>query len=240
MTNITDHIIDAIDVHKTYRSAEVEVQALNGVDLQIGRGEMVAIMGPSGCGKTTMLNCLSGLDEIDQGEVHLDGLDIHGLSDRKRSDYRAQKMGFIFQFFNLLPVLTAVENVEFPLLIAGVPPDQARQGAADMLGHVGLADRLDHKPTQLSAGQQQRVAIARALVNSPVIVWADEPTGNLDSDTSAEVMELLELLNRERGQTFVIVTHDPNVSERARRIIYMKDGMIERESTAAPQESPVA
>ena len=230
---MNDHIINALSVHKTYRTAKLEVTALNAVDLQVRRGEMIAIMGPSGCGKTTLLNCLSGLDEIDQGEVHLDGLDIHALSDRRRSDYRARKMGFIFQFFNLLAVLDAVENVEFPLLVAGVAPPEARRRAAEILDQVGLADRLHHKPAELSAGQQQRVAIARALANSPIIVWADEPTGNLDSDTAEEVMELLTGLNRERGQTFVIVTHDTGVSERAQRVIYMKDGRIEHETVQA-------
>ena len=236
---MNNHIINALSVHKTYRTATVEVQALNGVDLQVGRGEMIAIMGPSGCGKTTLLNCLAGLDDIDQGEVHLDGLDIHQLSDRRRSDYRSRKMGFIFQFFNLLPVLNAVENVEFPLLVAGVAPAEARHGAAEILAQVGLEDRLHHKPAELSAGQQQRVAIARALVNSPLIVWADEPTGNLDSDTSEEVMELLVSLNKEKGQTFVIVTHDTGVSERAQRIIHMKDGRIEHETAGVPVASHV-
>ena len=235
---MNDHIINAKGVHKTYRTATLEVQALSGVDFQVRRGEMVAIMGPSGCGKTTLLNCLAGLDDIDQGQVDLDGLDIHRLSDRQRSDYRSRKMGFIFQFFNLLTVLNAVENVEFPLLVAGVAPGEARRRAAEMLGQVGLSDRLHHKPAELSAGQQQRVAIARALANSPLIVWADEPTGNLDSDTADEVMELLVGLNKERGQTFVIVTHDTGVSERAKRIIYMKDGRIEADIAALDDTSP--
>ena len=235
---MNDHIINAKGVHKTYRTATLEVQALSGVDFQVRRGEMVAIMGPSGCGKTTLLNCLAGLDDIDQGQVDLDGLDIHRLSDRQRSDYRSRKMGFIFQFFNLLTVLNAVENVEFPLLVAGVAPAEARRRAAEMLGQVGLSDRLHHKPAELSAGQQQRVAIARALANSPLIVWADEPTGNLDSDTADEVMELLVGLNKERGQTFVIVTHDTGVSERAKRIIYMKDGRIEADIAALDDTSP--
>ena len=228
---MNDHIVNALGVHKIYRTAKLEVRALNGVDLQVRRGEMVAIMGPSGCGKTTLLNCLAGLDDIDHGEVHLDGLDIHQLSDRKRSDHRSRKMGFIFQFFNLLPVLDAVENVEFPLLVAGVGPSEAHRAAADMLDQVGLADRLDHKPAELSAGQQQRVAIARALVNGPIIVWADEPTGNLDSDTSAEVMDLLVRLNKERDQTLVMVTHDAAVSERAHRVVQMSDGSILTETS---------
>ena len=226
-----EHIISALGVRKTYRTEKLEVQALGGVDLHVRHGEMVAIMGPSGCGKTTLLNCLAGLDTIDAGTVHLEGQDIHQLSDRHRSDYRARKMGFIFQFFNLLSVLNAVENVEFPLLVAGVAPAEARRQASEVLAQVGLADRLDHKPAELSAGQQQRVAIARALVNSPLIVWADEPTGNLDSDTAEEVMELLLRLNREDGQTFVIVTHDNGVSDRAQRVIHMKDGRIERETS---------
>ena len=223
---MNESIIKAVNVHKVYRSGELEVHALQGVDLQVGRAEMVAIMGPSGCGKTTLLNCLAGLDDLDDGEVLLDGEAIHQLPDGRRSDYRAKKMGFVFQFFNLLPVLSAVENVEMPLLLATVPVAEARRRAEETLEKVGLADRLHHKPTELSAGQQQRVAVARALVNDPLIVWADEPTGNLDSDTSLEVMDLMEQLNRDSGQTFVIVTHDPAVSSRAHRVIHMQDGSI--------------
>ena len=223
---MNDHIIQARGVEKVYRTAKLEVHALRGVDLQVRRGEMVAIMGPSGCGKTTLLNCLAGLDDIDGGEIQVDGQAIHSLADNKRSDHRAQKMGFIFQFFNLLPVLTAVENVEMPLLVSGVPTAQARRKAEETLAQVGLADRLHHKPAELSGGQQQRVAVARALGNDPVIVWADEPTGNLDSDTSEEVMDVLTSLNQEQGQTFVLVTHDSEVSSRAHRIIQMKDGLI--------------
>ena len=223
---MNESIIEAIDVHKVYRSGELEVHALRGVDLSVGRAEMVSIMGPSGCGKTTLLNCLAGLDDLDGGEVRIDGQAIYDLPDGRRSDYRARKMGFVFQFFNLLPVLSAVENVEMPLLLAGVHPADARRRAEEMLEEVGLADRLLHKPTELSAGQQQRVAVARALVNEPVIVWADEPTGNLDSDSSLEVMDLMERLNRDSGQTFVIVTHDPAVSARPHRVIQMEDGGI--------------
>ena len=223
---MNEHFIQAQNVHKIYRTAKIEVHALRGIDLQVRRGEIVAIMGPSGCGKTTLLNCLAGLDDVDQGEVVLDGLALHQLPDGRRTDHRARKMGFIFQFFNLLPVLSAVENVELPLLIAGQPAPQARHRAAETMAQMGLADRLHHKPAELSAGQQQRVAIARALVNDPLIVWADEPTGNLDSDTSDEVMDLLVRLNQEQQQTFVIVTHDPGVSSRAHRVIQMKDGRI--------------
>jgi ABC-type lipoprotein export system ATPase subunit len=229
-----DFIIEARDVYKTYHVGEVPVPALRGVDLEVPRGAMVSIMGPSGCGKTTLLNCLAGLDDIDQGEIIISGQGLHELADWQRSDLRAREMGFIFQFFNLLEVLTAVENVELPLLVAGASSRVARARAAELLESVGLAERLDHRPAELSGGQQQRVAIARALVNDPAIIWADEPTGNLDSDMSQEVMELLVELNRDRGQTFVIVTHDPTVAERTHALVQMRDGRItEQIATAA-------
>jgi len=223
---MSDYIVEAVEMHKVYRTARVEVHALRGVDLQVGRGEIVAVMGSSGCGKTTLLNCLAGLDTIDQGDVIVEGQPLHRLSDRERTALRSRKMGFVFQFFSLLPVLSTVENVELPLLLTRASPTQARRKATEVLSQVGLADRLHHKPAELSGGQQQRVAIARALVNDPLIVWADEPTGNLDSDTSAEVMDLLVRLNQQRRQTFVLVTHDPGVSSRAHRLIQMKDGRI--------------
>jgi ABC-type lipoprotein export system ATPase subunit len=220
-------IIQATGVHKVYNSSEVKVHALRGVDLSIERGEMVAIMGPSGCGKTTLLNTLSGLDDLTKGQVIVDGAPIHAMSDKKRTRYRAEKMGFVFQFFNLLPVLSAVENVELPLLVAGVKPGQARKRAREALAQVDLADQEHKRPAAMSGGQQQRVTIARALVNEPAIVWADEPTGNLDSETAADVMDLLCQLNRESSQTFVLVTHDPAVARRANRIVRMRDGLIE-------------
>jgi len=219
-------IIQATEVHKVYNSIEIEVHALKGVDLSIQRGEMVAIMGPSGCGKTTLLNTLSGLDDLTRGQVVIDGASIHGMSDKKRTRFRAAKMGFIFQFFNLLPVLNAMENVELPLLVAGVKPSDARRRALDALSQVGLADQAHKRPAAMSGGQQQRVTIARALVNEPAIVWADEPTGNLDSETACEVMDLLCHMNREQAQTFVLVTHDPAVAARADRIVHMRDGLI--------------
>jgi putative ABC transport system ATP-binding protein len=221
-------IVEARNVSKSYRTEEdaVVVHALRDVSLAVESGEIVAIMGPSGCGKTTLLNVLSGLDSIDSGEILIAGRQLHTLSDAKRTDYRARSMGFIFQSFNLMPVLTSVENVELPLLVSGVRVDAARKRALETLDHVGLADRAKHKPNQLSGGQQQRVAIARALVNEPAIVWADEPTGNLDSDTSREVLDLLMGLNRDNGQTFVIVTHDAGVGALANRIVEMKDGWI--------------
>ncbi|MBI2854910.1 MAG: ABC transporter ATP-binding protein [Chloroflexi bacterium] len=223
-------IIKASGVHKIYNTGKVEVHALRGVDLSIWPGEMVAVMGPSGCGKTTLLNVLSGLDDISQGEVIIDGVPLHEMSDRKRTRYRAEKMGFVFQAFNLLPVLSAVENVEMPLLVAGVRPGAARERAREALALVGLAAEEDKLPMEMSGGQQQRVTIARALSNEPAIVWADEPTGNLDSETSAEVMDLLCRLNKEKSQTFVVVTHDITVGRRSRRILRMADGRIVEES----------
>src|SRR5262249_22563017 len=175
----------------------------------VERGEMVAVMGPSGCGKTTLLNCLAGLDTIDSGVIAIDGKDLATLSDGRRTDYRARAMGFVFQNFNLLPVLSAAENVELPLLVLGGRQGEARRRARETLAAVGLSDRERHKPAELSGGQRQRVAIARALVNDPAIVWADEPTGNLDSDSAGEVMDLLEEMNRQRGQTVVLVDPAP-------------------------------
>jgi putative ABC transport system ATP-binding protein len=190
---------------------------------------MVAIMGPSGCGKTTLLNCLSGLDSIDGGEIRIEGVALSDLSDRERTDYRAHRMGFVFQFYNLMPVLTAVENVELPLLVARVPAATARERALDALAMVDLADRADHLPDELSGGQRQRVTIARSLVNDPAIVWADEPTGDLDSENAEEIVDLMRRLNRERGLTFLIVTHDIAVGRKTDRIVRMRDGEIEEE-----------
>jgi putative ABC transport system ATP-binding protein len=222
-------IARAIDVVKTYRTGEVQVSALKGIDLEIKRGEMAAIMGPSGCGKTTLLNCLSGLDQIDSGEVLIEGVPLSKMNDHKRTDYRARRMGFVFQFYNLLPVLTAVENVEMPLLVSNVASKEARQRALDSLALVGLAERANHLPAELSGGERQRVTIARSLVNDPAIVWADEPTGDLDSSNAAEIMGIMRRLNREHGITFVIVTHDIGIGRQADRIIRMRDGMIEGE-----------
>jgi len=221
-----DSIITATDIHKTYDTGTVKVDALKGVDLNVERGEMVAIMGPSGCGKTTMLNCLSGLDEIDSGRVLIDGVVLHDLPDDERSDYRARRMGFVFQLYNLLPVLSAVENVELPLLVSGVSPGESRKRSLELLDIVGLSERAQHLPGELSGGQRQRVTIARALVNQPYIVWADEPTGDLDSETASEIMDLMCQLNVENGQSFVLVTHSDDVGARAHRIIRMRDGEI--------------
>ena len=222
--------VEAVDVTKVYQSASVEVQALRGVSLAVPKGDMVAIMGPSGCGKTTLLNCLSGLDEVSSGVVRVNGVDISQLSDNEKSEYRAKAMGFVFQFYNLLPVLSAVENVEMPLLVSGVQAKEARERALAALDLVHLAEWSNHKPAQLSGGQRQRVTIARALVNQPAIVWADEPTGDLDSTNADEIMELIVGLNEQNGQTFVIVTHDLHIAQSTNRIINMKDGLIVEET----------
>ena len=219
-------IITATGIHKIYDTGTVKVNALRGVNLTVERGEMVAIMGPSGCGKTTMLNCLSGLDEIESGQVVIDGVVLHDLPDDNRSDYRARNMGFVFQLYNLLPVLSAVEPVELPLLVSGVRPAEARTRSMDLLELVGLSDRAQHLPGELSGGQRQRVTIARALVNNPSIVWADEPTGDLDSETASDIMDLMCKLNVENGQSFVLVTHSDDVGKRAHRIVRMRDGTI--------------
>ncbi len=219
-------VVRAIALRKTYRAHGIEVPALVDVNLTVGRGEMVAVMGPSGSGKTTLLNCLAGLDTVDAGCVEIAGTDLATLSDAQRTDYRARTMGFIFQNFNLLPVLDAVENVELPLLVMRISPREARRRARDQLEAVGLAHRERHRPAELSGGQRQRVAIARALVSDPAIVWADEPTGNLDSEAADDIMRLLTKLNRSRGLTLVLVTHSVDIGARADRIIHMRDGRI--------------
>jgi len=230
VTNDTsDRIIEVIDLVKDYDTGAVKVHALRGVSLTVRRGEMVAVMGPSGCGKTTLLNCASGIDDVTSGRVLIEGTDISTLDDNTKTAYRARRMGFIFQFYNLLPVLTAVENVELPLLVSGTSAKESRERALHALREVGLEDWASHKPAQLSGGQRQRVTIARALVNEPAIVWADEPTGDLDSATADDIMTLMQRLNAEQGLTFVIVTHDPSIAARCHRTIYMQDGSIERE-----------
>ncbi len=227
-------IIDARTVYKTYEGGGLEVHALQGIDLAIEAGEMVAVMGPSGSGKTTLLNTFSGIDDISSGSVVIDGVSIHDLADRERTRYRALHMGFVFQSYNLLPVLSAEENVELPLLLAGVRQSVARGRAREMLALTGLADQARKRPNEMSGGQQQRVAVARALVNEPAIVWADEPTGALDSETGGQIMDLLCRLNEEHRQTFVLVTHDATVGGRAQRIVRMRDGLIESDERLAP------
>lgn len=222
-------LLKAVGITKVYDTGKVKVEALRGIDLEIRKGEMVVIMGPSGCGKTTLLNCLSGIDDVTEGEVYIRGMLLSQLKDNERTDYRAARMGFVFQSYNLISVLTTVENVELPLLILGVDPKEARRRAMEALAAVGLEEEALRKPMELSGGQQQRVAIARAIVNDPEVVFADEPTGNLDSETSREVVALLRELNRSIGLTLVLVTHDPSVSQYADRILTMRSGRIVEE-----------
>ena len=227
-----DYIVVARDLHKIYDTGKIKVHALRGIDLNVKRGEMVAIMGPSGCGKTTMLNCLSGLDNLTKGEVYIEGSLLNTMTDDEKTEYRARRMGFIFQFFNLLPVLNAVENVELPLLVAGVKQSEARERAIEMLEMVGLGDQLYQRPAELSGGERQRVTIARSLVNEPAIIWADEPTGNLDTETSKEIVDLIVDLNKKNKQTFIVVTHDPAVGKRMNRTLKMESGKIVGEEVA--------
>ena len=219
-------IVVARGLTKVYESGDIKVPALRGVDLSVKEGEMIAIMGPSGCGKTTLLNVLSGIDEMTAGEVWIAGHPLSGMNDNEKTDFRAMKMGFIFQSYNLLPVLRAVENVELPLLVRGDDPKPARRKAGEALEAVGLGDKLLKRPAELSGGEQQRVSIARSLVNEPDIVFADEPTGNLDSETTADVIQLMKRLHREKGLTFIIVTHDATVGNTAERVVMMRNGSI--------------
>ncbi len=213
---------------KLYEMGEEKIQAVRGVNLSINQGEMVAIMGPSGCGKTTLLNVLSGIDEPSAGQVNVAEKPLFGISDDERTNLRAKEMGFIFQKFHLLDVMTAVENVEVPLLLLGYSLVDAREKAMQALGQVGLADRAKHRPSELSGGQQQRVSIARAIVHQPSVILCDEPTGNLDSTTSKQVMDLLQEINKS-GSTLVIVTHDEDIAKRCTKTIRLNDGVIVNE-----------
>ena len=218
-------ILSARGVTKIYGTGPQATEALQGIDLDVAAGEMVAVMGPSGSGKTTLLNCLSGLDDINAGSIQVDGLSIHDMDDAERTRHRAESMGFIFQAFNLIPVFTAVENTELPLLLAGRKPKEARAQAIETLERVGLGHRLGHRPPELSGGEQQRVTIARALAGRPKLVWADEPTGNLDSETAAQVLGLLRELHSE-GLTVLLVTHDEAIAATTQRLVHMRDGVI--------------
>lgn len=221
-------MIQAVGISKSYGMGDGRVGALLAIDLTIESGEFVAIMGPSGSGKSTLLNLLSGIDVPDTGEVIIEGQSLQALNDNQRTEFRARRMGYVFQTYNLVPVLTAVENTELPLILAGVHPAAARRQALEMLKLVNLSDRAQHRPAQLSGGQCQRVAIARAFVNSPAILWADEPTGALDSESATQVMKLLVAANRERGQTIVLVTHSHEVANMASREIHLRDGRIQQ------------
>jgi putative ABC transport system ATP-binding protein len=229
-------VVRAADVRKTYRSGTT-FEALRGIDLTVGYGELLAVTGPSGSGKTTLLNCLSGLERIDAGSVRIDGVELAELRDDARTDHRARQMGFVFQAFNLLPVLSAIENVDLPLLNLGWRPREARAMAQAMLARVGLADRADHRPAELSGGEQQRVAVARALVHQPAVIWADEPTGNLDTSATRSVMDLLVGLAGD-GHTVVFVTHDAGLAALASRTIEVRDGLIAHDEVA-PGPPPV-
>ena len=222
-------IVKVQGVKKAYRMGKVIVLALRGVSFEVGEGEFLAVLGPSGSGKSTLLHLIGCLDRRDEGKIIIDGANVLKLSDEELAELRLRKIGFVFQFFNLLPRLTAIKNVELPLIIAGVPEKEARERAMEMLRLVGLEARVSHRPTELSGGEQQRVAIARALINNPKIVLADEPTGNLDTKSGWEIVQLMKRLNEERGQTFIVVTHDPHIAETADRILYLKDGLIEGE-----------
>jgi putative ABC transport system ATP-binding protein len=222
-------VIELDHIHKTYTMGDVEVHALRGVSLTIREGEFVAIMGASGSGKSTTMNIIGCLDQPTKGRYVLDGEDVSEMSKDQRADIRCQKIGFVFQGFNLLSRTSALENVELPMLYAGVATGQRDQRALEALAAVGLAGREQNHPNQLSGGQQQRVAVARALVNNPALILADEPTGNLDSRTSVEVMEIFQRLNRERGITLVLVTHEHDIAEYAQRVIVFKDGKIKKD-----------
>ena len=223
-------VIRLENVHKTYDLGEIQVQALRGVSLEVREGEFVAVMGPSGSGKSTVMNILGCLDRPTRGRYYLDGIDVSGMSKTELARIRNRKLGFVFQQFNLLSRTSALENVELPTVYAGVGPEERAKRAMESLTRVGLADRAGHHPSQLSGGQQQRVAIARALVNRPAILLADEPTGNLDSRTSVEIMQILQTLNEEQGLTIVIVTHEHDIAQYATRALEFRDGKLRRDN----------
>lgn len=219
-------IIDIKNLHKFYDGTGLEVKAVNGIDISFNQGEFTAIVGPSGSGKTTLLNIIGGLDYPTLGEVNIDGVNIGSLSERKLIDFRMRNIGFVFQSYNLIPVLTAAENVEFIMHLQGKPRKERTQRTMELLGAVGLADRKDSRPSKLSGGQQQRVAVARALASKPKFILADEPTANLDSKSTENLLDIMEKLNREENITFIFSTHDQRVVNKARRIITLEDGKV--------------
>ena len=220
-------ILQVQNIIKSYHMGKVVVPALRGVSFDVEEGEFLAVLGPSGSGKSTLLHLIGCLDRPDEGEILFEGRNVLILNDDELAELRLKKMGFVFQFFNLLPRLTALENVKIPLALAGVSDKEADERARKLLELVGLGKRLNHRPSELSGGEQQRVAIARALINNPKLVLADEPTGNLDTKSGWEIVNLMRKLNEEIGQTFIVVTHDPQIAEVADRILYLKDGLIE-------------
>ncbi len=232
-------ILEATGLTRVYRHGRVRVPALQGVSLRVLRGEVACVVGPSGSGKTTLLNVIGGLDRPTEGGILVDGLDLTALSPGQLADYRLRKVGFVFQFYNLIPILTALENVELPMALAGVPEHERRERAFDLLEKVGLAHRVDHRPDELSGGEQQRVAIARALANGPALVLADEPTGDLDSQSAVEFMKMVGEFNRRAHQTFILVTHDPLVVRECTKAYTIRDGKIERELSRKEIEETV-
>ncbi|MEM2094583.1 MAG: ABC transporter ATP-binding protein [Candidatus Bathyarchaeia archaeon] len=223
---MTENLIETTNVSKVYRLEGIEIIALSKVNLNVARGEFIALMGPSGSGKTTLLNIIGGLEKPTTGSVYFNGQDLTRLTETQLTDFRCRNVGFVFQQYNLIPVLTALENVELPTIAAGVPGDEARKKAVEILEMVGLKHRLGNRPTQLSGGEQQRVAIARALINEPPLIIADEPTGNVDSETGLRLIGLLSELNKKRGVTIIVATHDSQIAERAHRLVRMKDGKV--------------
>ena len=223
MSNI---VIDAINLNKTYNPDTIPVKAIDGVSLQMQRGEFASLVGPSGSGKTTLLNLLGGLDKPDSGSILINGTDITKLSENRLVDYRLHNIGFIFQAYNLVPVLTARENVEFIMLLQNIGKAEREQRVANLLNQVGLGDKMNVRPSQLSGGQQQRVAVARALASKPQFILADEPTANLDSHSASNLLDIMAMLNKEENMTFIFSTHDQRVIERARRVITLVDGKV--------------
>ena len=219
--------VKVVDIHKVYRLRGGEVHALRGINLEVPRGEYLSIMGPSGSGKTTFFNMVGGIDTPTKGKVYIDGVDLSKVPSKSMAWLRCKKIGYIFQTFNLIPVLTALENVALPMIFLGVPREEREKKAAELLRSVGLGDRLYHRPTELSGGQQQRVAIARALANDPSLILADEPTGNLDLNTGFAIVQLLYRLKAERGTTVICATHDLKMIDISDRVVFLRDGMIE-------------
>jgi putative ABC transport system ATP-binding protein len=219
-----DFVVETVDLNKEFHLGDIVVPALRGINFQVKKGEFLVIMGPSGSGKSTLLNMIGGLDNPTSGKVYINGQDISKMSDAALTDLRAREIGFVFQFYNLVPVLTALENVELPLMVTGVSDKDSRKRATELLGLVGLGDRLHHRPDELSGGQRQRVSIARAIANDPAIVLADEPTGDVDTKTGDEILDLMHDLNRNLGTTLIVITHDPAVAEHCDRLVRIVDG----------------
>jgi putative ABC transport system ATP-binding protein len=238
-SDLTQPAVELSDVRKTYRTGPIEVPALRGVSLRIAPGEFVATAGPSGSGKTTLLNIIGGLDRADTGEVWVAGQNLQVLSSGELARVRLQRIGFVFQTYNLLPVLTAMENTEFTLLLQGVPEHTRKEKVEKLFVEIGLAGLENRRPAELSGGQQQRVAVARAMVTEPALILADEPTANLDSATAISLLDVMERLNRATGTTFIFSTHDPQVMERARRLIRLRDGQIASDEARDKQEAVV-